>query len=412
MKLKRAAITLTLTALALSTAACGGGSDNPQPSESAANSAASNSASPSASSSSTPSSFEVGDNFGPAKWTLTRDPSHDEDVIVRPEQVVLATRSSEMITALAVYSSSGEPLWDLQLEQGVDVQVLEKTVVMVDSKNVKSSTLDKDTRMSKITLLSLKDGSTQKEIEVPSDKVFTNDETIVFESDNTVNAIAWDGSVVNVDKAKLDRASPGKVSVVGTTLFWPKDNSADALVSANWTLQDFPNLPEKEVSAIDPLAIDNKLGLLIVQAMHGAAPKPSYFAVKAETGEIAYELSCPGYSHSDASTNIARNSPNGKYGVMESIWISADKGRCIGGGEQKEVELLAVDDSGTAYGTWAEEKMDDDQFVTVPANGEAKVSTGYYPVGIMTGGLGVHVLGFRQEGTIFRAKSITGNPPK
>lgn len=219
MKLKRAAITLALTALALSTAACGGGSDNPQPSESAANSAASNSASPSASSSSTPSSFEVGDNFGPAKWTLTRDPSHDEDVIVHPEQVVLAARSSEMITALAVYSSSGEPLWDLQLEQGVDVQVLEKTVVMVDSKNVKSSTLEKDTRMSKITLLSLKDGSTQKEVEVPSDKVFTNDETIVFESDNTVNAIAWDGSVVNVDKAKLDRASPGKVSVVGTTLF-------------------------------------------------------------------------------------------------------------------------------------------------------------------------------------------------
>lgn len=56
--------------------------------------------------------------------------------------------------------------------------------------------------------------------------------------------------------------------------------------------------------------------------------------------------------------------------------------------------------------------MDDDQFVTVPANGESKVSKGYYPVGIMTGGLGAHVLGFRQEGTIFRAESITGNPPK
>lgn len=104
------------------------------------------------------------------------------------------------------------------------------------------------------------------------------------------------------------------------------------------------------------------------------------------TGDILQELPCAaGMKLGDV--RMAVNSPNRKFGVLGKVRLSEGGAECIGGGaDQIEAVLHAVDDNGVAYG---ETKRGG---VAVSLDGEVVSFTGPVPIGVMTGGVAVHVL--------------------
>ena len=360
--------------------------------------------------------FPVGAPFGEAEWSIKADPSIDTTVDVRPDRLIVTTGSADTSAetqTVRAYTNKGEQAWTYKVPQSAQLGVLDRTVAVLAKSEDKGSGLDKPHAVGKLTLLSQEDGSVVKEIDIPDGTATINEfGSIAFYGDSGLSFVDEDSKITTV---KAERAGLNDGGLVAGVPFWlSKNNSAspNVLNSESWTLTEVPGIAQKDIFEMSVLAVDNKLGLIVVQVGHGATAERSYFAVQAKTGKVAYALDCPGYSHSDSSTNTSRNSPNGQYGVLESLWLSESKGQCFGGGEQKSVELFAVGDDGTAYGDSALGTGQGNELVVVPAGGEPKVSHAPTPVGVMNGGIAIHVDGLRAEGTTFRGSMITGNPIK
>lgn len=360
----------------------------------------------------TVASFPVGEPFGQAVWSVDVG-AGDKTVFVRPDRVFVDNLNLDTRTIHA-YTSEGEEAWTYELPdheypENAEIGVLDETVAVLEEVETEASGLDTASTVTRLTALSQEDGSVVAEEEIPSDVLSINGfGSIVYwgESDDTLNFVTETGEIVDVE---APNAQPDKAGFVNGIPFWI--DRANHVNTASWSSREDLGLDQSEFIGAEVLAVDNRQGLLVLQVSSGPQVDLSYYGVRAETGEVAYELSCPGHSHSDSQTNIARNSPNGEYGVLESIWMSADDGQCFGGEDgQRSIELIAVDDNGTAYGDVLGHG-ESDELVVIRAGGEPEVSEAPAPVGIMNGDIAVHINGSRTEGTAFTgATTITGNP--
>lgn len=401
----RAAAALAVLALMLT--ACGGGGTKAPEATSSAGTDTAETAKPDEPA---VEGFAVGKPFGDAEWSVALDPSSTSVVdAVRPDRVIVTTTTgtgSNQAQTLHAYTDQGEEAWTHDVPQFAEVGVLETSVAVLAKKEVEGSGLDTAKTVTELTLLSQDDGSVITEKELPDDTAGINDlGSIVYRSADDLDVLSLVSEDGKVTELNADQTDVNDAGFVGDVPFWlTKDNSAatNVLHGGSWTLSEFPGIDE-EIFEMDVLAVDNRLGLIVVQAGHGATDALAYFAVRAETGEVAYEFDCPDYSHTNSSTNIANSSPDGEYGVHESIRLSASKARCFGGGDgQKSVELQTVDDDGTAYGLTDPDTTEDHDLVVIPSGGEPEISDAPIPAGIMDGGIAVHLV----------QSTITGNPIK
>lgn len=406
----RTAVTTAVLTLTAGLTACGGegGTDGAETETSTANrSPAEETTEP------TVASFPVGEPFGQAVWSVDLG-AGDKTVFVRPDRVFVDNLNLTTRTIHA-YTPEGEEAWTYELPdheypENAEIGVFEETVVVLEEVEAEASGLDIASTVSKLTALSQEDGSIVAEEEIPSDALSINAfESIVQwgEREDTLDFVTETGEIINVE---APNAQPDKAGLVNGIPFWI--DRSNHLNTASWSSREDLGLDQSEFIGAEVDAVDHRRGLLVVEVTSGLGVERSYHVVRAETGEVTHELSCPGHSHSDSQTNVARNSPNGEYGVLESVWLAADGGQCFGGESgQRSIELIAVDDSGTAYGDAAPGRSGSNELVVIPAEGEPEVVEGPTPVGVMNGGIAVHVNGTRGEGTAFTgATTITGNP--
>ncbi|GAB3650401.1 hypothetical protein [Glycomyces tarimensis] len=349
--------------------------------------------------------FPVGEPFGEAVWSVDVGPG-ESTVTVRPDRVVVDRLYPDVARVIQAYTPDGDEAWTYDLSeheypQHIPVAVLEETVAILEHAEIEASGLDEAQTVTELTLLSIEDGSVVAEIEFPDSPEFTSFGSIVFHGDDGIGFVTEEGEVIEVEAEYFRVTDAGLVR--GAPFWLDKGNNLNTQAG---TLSELPGIEQPEISGMDVLAVDHRQGLLAVQVTHGALADLAYYVVAVETGEIVYELSCSDYSHTDGTTDVARNSPNGEYVVHESIWMSATGGRCFGGGDgQRTVELRAVDDDGNAYGA-VEGDAPSDELVTIPVGGEPEVSDlpegAPVPSGIMNGDIAVHLSG----------TTLTGNPIK
>lgn len=358
-------------------------------------------------------SFPVGEPFGQAVWSVDIGEG-EKTVFVRPDRVFVDNLNLDTRTIHA-YTSEGAEAWTYELSgheypENAKIGVFDETVAVLEQVETEASGLDLAGTATRLTALSQEDGSVVAEEEISGDAFSINSfGSIVYwgEGEDTLSFVTETGEIVDVEAPD---AQPNKAGLVNGIPFWI--DRSNHVNTASWSSREDLGLDQSEFIGAEVLAVDNRQGLLVLQVSSGVGVDLSYYGVRAETGEVAYELSCPGYSHSDSQADIARNSPNGEYGVLESVWVSADEGQCFGGEDgQRSIELIAVDDNGTAYGDAAPGSSGSEELVVIPAGGEPEVSEGPTPVGIMNGDIAVHVNGSRTEGTAFTgATTISGNP--
>lgn len=338
--------------------------------------------------------FPVGEPFEDAAWSVevslpdtgTTVKTRDRPVHVRGDRLIVEHEGVDGSSGVVAFSSDGEQVWAHEIPETATVGgVLEETVAVFEDSETEASGLDRAERITELTLLSLEDGSVVAEVELPDSAVGVTDYGEIVYTDDGLKTVTEDG--------ELHEAEEPEEEAVGEAL------GGDRLVD-----------PIPLDAAINPddafesevRAIAKKQDVAVVQVGRGASPEWSTYAVDARSGEVIDELECSNAEHTDGDTNVGRNSPNGEYSVLEAYWISADEVRCFAGDDDtKGVEFTAVDDDGTAYGTSSE-----DELAVVTADGEAQVSDlpdgASAPIGIMDGGIAVHL----------RGSTITGNPIK
>lgn len=180
-----------------------------------------------------------------------------------------------------------------------EVWVLDETVATLEEVTSEGSGLDQDQTAERITLLSQKDGSVVAEKDVARHSTSVDRYgVIVFGSqdvfDDEQSALTEDGRTIDHEPQDSD-SEGGPVSVGGT----PID----------------PSLKPSTAFLANILAIDRKQGLSVLEVTplpYGESAPPIY-VVDTKTGQVVYELQCPDLL--STGEMIARNSPNGRYGV-------------------------------------------------------------------------------------------------
>ncbi|MEU6860640.1 hypothetical protein AB0B28_17420 [Glycomyces sp. NPDC046736] len=346
--------------------------------------------------------FPVGEPFGEAVWSVDVGDG-EATVTVRPDRVVVDRVHLDMKRTIQAYTPEGAEAWtfefsDHEYPEHIPVAVLDETVAVLADREVEASGLDSARTVTELTLLSLDDGSVVAEVEFPDGAMINNFGNVVFHGDDGFGFATEDGQTTEVQADTFGIEAAGHA---GGTPFW-LDRSYLLNTEAGGTTE-VPGIERSDIANMEVLAVDGRQGLLAIEVTHGPGAELAYFAVEVATGEVLYELSCPGFSHTQSESNMARTSPNGEYVVHESIWMSKAAGQCFGGDDgQRTVELVAVDDQGNAYGSV--DGGASGELVTIPAAGEPEVSTlpsgAPVPSGIMNGGIAVH----------FSGTTLTGNP--
>lgn len=402
MTLKHVAIIMTLSTLTLAMMACGG---DPQREDT--------SPSHSGTASSVP---RVSDVFGAAEWSIETTENHSV-LDVQPNR--LFTREAKTLSA---YSSTGEKVWQYELPTShISIETKNGIVVIIWKTTAEDTTQNKKKSILKMTILSQEDGTVKEERELKeltdTDKDLTGATRFgntTFQLDQTLNTIDSDGNIATINMKEYKIPEYQNIHVIGRTPFWTPAASQDSLTSPNWALKEFPGATENEIFSIRPMAIDREFDLIIVQVDKKEGPN-LYFAVKATTGEIAYQITCPSEppaSPSQTRVNggpeaVAKHSPNGKYSVWGAMRLTSTEGRCVGGGDQGSVWFTAVDDNGTAYGDAEPTRQTPEEIVIAPANGQPRVTEASVPIGIMNNNLAIHATAHNGE---TKGETITGNP--
>ena len=400
-----AALTALLMVLPLGLSGCSSDDSSSTPASAAESSSRDEQASPTPSSS--PQSgtsadsvqgFPVDDAFGDAEWSVDIDgPSSIE---VRPDRIIIDTAggssdsgpianpnsTDRTITAL---DAKGKEAWSQDFTGVRSIDVLESTVAVEQWVTSEGSGLDKDQDVQTLTLFSLDDGSTVGQVEGGT----VNDSGVVVAGDRSDKQLTEDGDLVDYVSGGNSLSSEDHLDGI------PLD----------------PNLQASEGVNAELIASDLSQDLAVLQMTGGAAADIiNYYAVDRKSGEVAYQFDCPNYTHTDGNNDIAHNSPNGEYGVLESLWITSSEATCFGGGDTQEtIAFTAVDDHGTGYAAMDYQDPSEQQLVIIPQGDEPEVSDSPVPIGVMTGDLAIHVDGNSQKAsdqrTIYESATITGN---
>ncbi|HMS48847.1 hypothetical protein [Candidatus Neomicrothrix sp.] len=329
--------------------------------------------------------FAVGEPFGDAAWAVKFEDATAE-VNIRSDRLIVYTSNT-----IRAYTPDGKEDWSREVPGDTEVWVLDETVATLEEVTSEGSGLDQDQTAERITLLSQKDGSVVAEKDVARHSTSVDRYgVIVFGSqdvfDDEQSALTEDGRTIDHEPQDSD-SEGGPVSVGGT----PID----------------PSLKPSTAFLANILAIDRKQGLSVLELTplpYGESAPPIY-VVDTKTGQVVYELQCPDLL--STGEMIARNSPNGRYGVAGPFWMSGTEGKCFGGGDgQKTIEFSAVDDNGTAYG-----ETDEGELVVITKGGEPEVSDAPVPIGVMDGNIAIHIDGEKGAGFWFDS-TITANPIK
>ena len=339
----------------------------------------------------------VGASFEDASWSV--DARSDALVLVTPDRLITDGLVFDGARAITALSSDGEQVWSHEISEGVtDIRALSETVALVERREVKSTGLDKTRLVIVVTLLSLDNGEIVAEVELPDAEIGRHGLTFTIKNPDWGSA-GSDGFILVTEDGMTQEINPGyaeDVDAVASIPFW--SNSSE-LQTESWNSRDL-GLGMSSVMVIDP-----GQGLLLLQDTSGTGDADTFSMVQAETGAILYTVSCPtdqygGGASGASGRTTARNSPNGQYSVAGRLTFSATESRCVGGGDQQNVNLTAVDDDGTAYGETA-----DGQLVVVALGVEPQVfelpADAHSPIGVMTGDIAVH----RDE----RTGVVTGN---
>lgn len=339
----------------------------------------------------------VGAPFEDASWSL--DARSDALVLVTPDRLITDGPVLDGALAITAWSADGEQVWSHEISEGVtDIRALSETVAFVERREVKGTGLDKTRLVIIVTLLSLDDGEIVAEVEVPDSEIGRHGLTFSIKNPDWGSA-GSDGFILVAEDGTTQEINPGyaeDVDAVASIPFW---SNTSELQTESWNSRDL-GLGMSSVMVIDP-----GQGLLLLQDTSGNGEADTFSMVQAETGAILYTVSCPtdqyGWGASGGNDGtLAQNSPNRQYGVAGRLTFSATESRCVGGGDQQNVTLTAVDDDGTAYGETA-----DGQLVVVALGGEPQVSElpagARSPIGVMKGDIAVH----RDE----RTGVVTGN---
>jgi hypothetical protein len=335
--------------------------------------------------------FPVGKPFGDAAWSI--EVSGDTRVTVRPDRVIVDTTGLTTRTIRA-YTGEGKKAWEREVPgrnpEHVPVWVLDETVAILGEVETEGSGLDEDKTTQVLTLLSQEDGTEVAE----EDSASVDAQGVIYKDDKS-QALTEEGQLVDYEPVETFTINADSVAGIPLDPSIKTDGFIDAEI----------------------LAINRRQGMAIFNVTREAPDMEfAFFGVDTETGKVAYELECQGYKHTDSENNVAESSPNGKYGVHESVWMTATEGKCFGGDYgQKSIEFTAVDDNGTAYGITEVSGLAAPELVVIPKGGEPEVLEAPAPVGIMNGGIAVHINGKATNGnrneTIYQhATLITGNP--
>jgi hypothetical protein len=393
----RSTTALGLAAL-LALTACGGGSDDGASAPADAPSADDQSAE-------APKppveSFPVGEPFEEAVWSVKVSlPStggvvktRDNPVKVRGDRLIVEYEELDGARGIVAFAPDGAPVWSHEVSQMASIGVLDSTVAILQTETIEGSGLEKDTSTVTLTLLSQQDGSTVAEMQDPDlnrvKSISDFGEILVF--GDPLRYVSEDGAIHEAGQYDPQVARGIPFIEDGLAEVVPLDPSIEELDDAFRT---------------DIRAIARKQEVAILQIAYGATSQYVTYAVNAESGDVIGKLDCNNAKHTDSDTNVAYSSPNGRYGVLEAYWISGDEVRCYAGDrDTRGVEFTAVDDNGTAYGTTLEMNATvDPELVVIAADGSIAVSPlpqgASAPVGIMEGGIAIHV----------RGDTITGNP--
>ncbi|MFF2654345.1 hypothetical protein [Streptomyces sp. NPDC058045] len=390
---------LTAPALALALTACGGSSDSGSDSgkPSAQTSGSGETAEPKV------ASFPVGKPFGDAVWTA-RISTPSMGSVIKSRGAPVAVRADRVLVeyqkfntrAVQAFSDTGEKVWTHKLSEHAQVLFLDKTVAVLEKGESKASGLDKPGQVTKVTLLSQADGSAVSETEIP-DTVATNGfATLAYYEGESVRVLSEAGKPLEAPGVSATK----DVGLIGEIPFW-RDEDRN-VTTASWSAGKDLGIDTSDLIESEVQAIDNKQGLMLLSVTSGPRAERTFYGVKADTGK-AFEIDCPNARETDSFTDVTTNSPNGQYGVIDSVVLSGTEGRCLGGGEQKDVKLTAVDDNGTAYGT-----AEENELAVITADGKAEVSQlpggASAPIGVMKGDIAVH---WNQSAGI-----LSGNPIK
>lgn len=328
----------------------------------------------------------VGEPFGAPQWSI--DIGQDE-LVVTPDRLI-----GIGVERIRAWSAEGEEVWSYD-HGGATVWVGSETVAIGELGESEASGLDKSQPIVAITLLSLAGGEEVATAEVANPGVIGAGSGLAVRIDDYSGfvVIFEDGTTQKIETS-LSRADT--FGQVGGIPFW---FNASEIQTEQWNSRDL------DLGASGVEMVDQALGLLLLSNTSGRGVDPDALAmVDAAAGEVLYTVSCPtneyGFGASGGNNgNTARNSPNGEYGVAARLLYSSETSQCVGGGEQQNVSLTAVDDNGTAYG-----RSEEGDLVVVPFGGEPEVSAfpsgAMPPVGVMTGNLAIHWI----SGT------VTGNP--
>lgn len=259
----------------------------------------------------------MGAPFGKAAWGI--EAGGETRVNVRADRVIVDTTDLTSRTIRA-YTEEGGDAWEREVSGDFDntpVRVLDKTVAILGEVEVEGSGLDKDRTDEQLTLLSQEDGSV-----IAEESGARVDDQGVIVLEGGTNALTEEGKVVPYEPVETPAITADSVAGI------PLDPSikTDGFISA------------------DILAIHRQLGISILFVTQGTPDVEFlFYGVDNESGKVAYELECPGYTATDGENNVAESSPNGKYGVHESIWMSATESKCFGGEDgQEQVEFTAI----------------------------------------------------------------------
>lgn len=322
----------------------------------------------------------VGDPFGNAAWSVE---AGEATLTVTPDRLVALDRNT-----VRTWAADGKEAWTYEAPESTsNISVLQETVAVIAHGQSDGEGLDKVQQILQVTLLSLDDGAIVSEVEVADSEISSHGLAFNLKSAEW-GSVGSDGFVVigeDGSSREIDASYAESVKTVDGIPFW---SNASELQTESWNARDLG------LGMSDVKLIDDSNGLLLLSNTSGKGDTEALSMVKAETGAILYTVSCPtdryGWGASGGNDgSVARNSPNGQYGVAARLLFSAATSQCVGGGEQQNVGLTAVDNNGTAYGS-----SEEGDLVVVSFGGEPKVSPlpagASAPIGVMNGNIAIH----------------------
>ena len=363
--------TLTTCALlALTLTACGTNAEDekpaadtsPSPTQSSHTGASPSQASPTEDESSSESTSEStsGDTpgvktmpvFGDPEWSI--DVGHRAGISVHGDRILVS--GDDKTTA---YDPDGKKVWEREnpAEGESDGHTDNEQTRVALSPDVMAYTTtgtSDGTGMStpkpqmQVEVFSLEDGKAIAEHTIDGDSQAPKAEGpgLGITSDTAENFSASDVYAITADGKKHTVEDATKAGTIGNQIIYSDGGMSDSGVfkTDSWSSESFWDDPDMTEASIIG---SNNDDLLLAQG--DVVDEATYKVVDATSGEVLADADCNfGRTYQDMTS-----SPNREWNILAGAIIGPDgETTCVGGGEgEKSVQLTAVTDDGTAFGT-------------------------------------------------------------